>query len=294
MALSSVPFALQNTAHSAEIFRQAVSSLLPNAGGIQQPGDFNVTQTGTPSMAVSVSVGRCWIPGTNVSNLSGQTYSKQGMYFGLNDAAVTKTIAASDPTNPRIDVVYLCVKDSFYSGATDSIDLYVVTGTPAATPVEPTVPANSIALATIAVAANATTIVNANITMKSLFYVGEGVAVSVTPNALYTSATGFRSVKVRRVRNRAVLNGAFTNVGTTTWTAGTNYTLGTLPSGYAPPANQAERFPITWATTSGSNPVPGWAGIDSTGNITFALSSTISGAAANLYIMSVSHTWDVI
>lgn len=294
MAINAAPFALKNLGLDAEPLRQAVASLVPNAGGITQTGDFPVTQTTVPSLGVSVGVGRAWMPGTDVANYAGQTYSAQGQYFALNDAAVTVNLATANATNPRIDTIYIGTVDTFYGGATDIIKIDKVTGTPAASPVAPAAPTNSITLATVAVAANATTIVNANITAATNFVVGEDVAKTVTPNGLYTSASGFRPVKVRRVRNRAVLNGAFTNVGTTTWTAGVNYTLGTLPAGFAPPSGQAERFPITWATTSGSNPVPGWAGVDSTGNITFALSSTISGAAANLYIMSVSHTWDVI
>jgi hypothetical protein len=164
MALSLVPFALQNAAHSADIFREAVSSLVPNTGGVVQSGDFPVTQTGTPSMAVQVGVGRAWIKGTEAGDLAGQTYSKQGLYFAFNDAAVTKTVTTANATNPRIDVVYIFVKDQQYSGTSNLVDFAIAAGTPAATPTVPTIPANALALAQVAVAANATSITTANVT----------------------------------------------------------------------------------------------------------------------------------
>ncbi|QAY16133.1 hypothetical protein SEA_SONALI_21 [Arthrobacter phage Sonali] len=164
MALSSIPFAMQNQAHNADLFRQALSSLIPNTGGVVEVGDLLVTQTGTPSMGVQIAAGRAWVKGTEGGDLSGKTYGKQGLYFALNDAAVTKTITTANATNPRIDVAYIAVKDTQYSGVLDNIDFGIATGTPAASPVAPSVPANALALANIAVAANATSITNANIT----------------------------------------------------------------------------------------------------------------------------------
>lgn len=164
MAISAVPFALQNVPINADVVREAVSSLIPNTGGIVQSGDFPVAQTGTPSMAVTVGVGRAWIPGTNVAYLAGQTYTKQGQYFVMNDASVTLSIATADNTNPRIDVVYIAIRDATYTGANNDAQLAVMTGTPAATPAVPAIPNNAIALAQVAVAANAASILNANIT----------------------------------------------------------------------------------------------------------------------------------
>lgn len=85
------------------------------------------------------------------------------MYDVLNDATVTLTVAASNPTNPRIDLVYIQVQDSFYSGSADQAIAGVVTGTAAASPAVPATPANAIAIATVAVGAGVTSIVNANI-----------------------------------------------------------------------------------------------------------------------------------
>jgi hypothetical protein len=241
MAISSVPFALQNVPINADVVREAVSSLVPNAGGIVQSGDFPVTQTGTPSMAVAVGVGRAWIPGTNVANLAGQTYSKQAQYFVLNDASVTLTIATADATNPRIDVVYIAIRDQNYTGTNNDAQLAVATGTPNATPAAPSIPSNAIALANVAVAAGVSSIVNANITTAA-------VPLAVTPpNTLQTLTTadatwayncqlfteydlqGHKMVTFQFIVARTG-GGAFT-VNTGAWTS---LFSNMIPSGYRP------------------------------------------------------------
>jgi hypothetical protein len=173
LALSSVPFALQNQPHNADVFRQAVSSLVQDTGGVVEAGDFGVTQTGTPSLAVSVAAGRLWLPGNNLGLVSGEPFSKQAMYFVLNDGPVIVPISTPNSLNPRIDVIYIQTPDTFYSMASDVPVLNVLVGTPSATPVVPTnLPNNATALANVAVAANAPSISNANITARALAVVG--------------------------------------------------------------------------------------------------------------------------
>jgi hypothetical protein len=164
VAISAAPFALKNLGLDAEQLRQAITALLPGGAGLVSTGDLAVTQTTTPSMGVSVGVGRAWLPGTNVSNFTGANYNKQGFYFALNDAPYTVALATADTVNPRIDLIYIGVQDKIYGAASDGIAINVVTGTPAATPAVPTLPASSIALAQVAVAANAPSVTNANIT----------------------------------------------------------------------------------------------------------------------------------
>jgi len=120
-------------------------------------GELLVAESDTPAMTVQVAGGRCVIVGTE------GTY--QGSYFCENRGAATGVVVtAADPTDPRIDLVVAKVEDSAYSGATDAWSIAVVAGTPASSPVSPTAPANSIPLASVAVAAAATTILDANIT----------------------------------------------------------------------------------------------------------------------------------
>lgn len=124
--------------------------------GVVGPGDLAVTQNGTPNMSVNVAAGKVFVDGTE--------NAVQGAYLGVNDATVNLAISASDPTNPRKDLVVARVQDAEWSGATNSWSLAVITGTPAASPAEPAVPANAHVLALVDVDAGATSITNAKIT----------------------------------------------------------------------------------------------------------------------------------
>ncbi|MHB8671815.1 MAG: hypothetical protein ACYDAD_14855, partial [Acidimicrobiales bacterium] len=132
-------------------------------------GDLAVTANGTPNMSVNVAAGEIWIPGSITT--------RQGLYYGLNDASVNLTITPSDPTNPRNDLVVATVQDAQYAGATNTWLLQVIAGTPAGTPLDPTVPANSYKLARVVVAANAASIVSGNITdlRSAIVPAGSGV-----------------------------------------------------------------------------------------------------------------------
>ena len=107
-------------------------------------------------MSVDVAAGAAFILGTET------TY--QGTYYFQNDATVNMVIAASDPTNPRNDLVVAQVRDANYSGASNDARLFVVTGTPNASPVDPTVPADTLTLARVRVDATVTSIVAGKVT----------------------------------------------------------------------------------------------------------------------------------
>lgn len=156
MALRNPPLYLQAGSHTAENDRLGMQGLVSTAGVRSLVNDFQVTQSATPGMSVSVAAGWAWILGT--------TSSTQGTYSVYNDAAVTLTVSTADATNPRIDKVCVSIRDSAYAGSSNDVILQVVTGTPAASPTAPATPASSMVLATIAVAAGVTSIVNANIT----------------------------------------------------------------------------------------------------------------------------------
>jgi hypothetical protein len=157
MALRTPPSWLQNGSHPAENDRLTTTGILWKSQGVADYGSMKVSQSGTPAMTVSVAVGHALIAGTQTSN--------QGFYIAYNDAATTVAIATASPTLPRIDRIVVTVQDSFYGGTANNQVLFqALTGTPNASPVAPAVPNNSISLATIAVAANQTTVVNGNIT----------------------------------------------------------------------------------------------------------------------------------
>jgi hypothetical protein len=155
MAVRTPPSWLQNGSHPAENDRLTTQALWATTGIIKSTS-LAVTQNSPAGLSVLVASGWAAIVGTTQSNM--------GTYVGYNDATTTLSITTADPTNPRIDLVCMTVQDAYYTGSLNDVILQVVAGTPAGSPVAPTLPANSISLATIAVGAGATSITNANIT----------------------------------------------------------------------------------------------------------------------------------
>ena len=176
MALRTPPSWQQNGSHPAENDRLSMQALYATTGTIGT-SSLAVTQNGTPNMSVNIAAGWAAIVGTYQANM--------GVYTAYNDATVNATIATSNPTLPRIDLVCLTVSDSYYTGATNTVAVNVVTGTAAASPAVPATPTNSIALAQIAVAAATTSIVTGNIT---------DVRTPVTTNLPLVTLTGTQTL----------------------------------------------------------------------------------------------------
>lgn len=172
MTVRSVPIFLQAGSHPAEETRLMLGGMLGTvtgsfsggvassdpAHGVVNQGDLAVTQNGTPNMSVNVSAGGAFIRGTQSAN--------QGAYHVWNDATVNLSVTAADPTNGRRDLVIAQVRDAYYSGATNDARITIVTGTPAASPSDPSLAAfpNALVLARITVAALDTAINTADIT----------------------------------------------------------------------------------------------------------------------------------
>lgn len=156
MTATDTPTFIAAGGETAEETRRSLGAVLGLRGGIIGPDDLAVTQNGTPNMSVDVAGGQVVIPGTEA------TY--QGFYICENRGNTDVTIGTADSTNPRRDLVIARVRDSGYSGIADGFDITVVTGSAAASPVDPAVPDNCWVLARVSVAAGATSITNANIT----------------------------------------------------------------------------------------------------------------------------------
>lgn len=166
MTVQTVPYALQNASHSAAVFRQATSAPFQSAG-ILGVGELAVSQQGTPNMSVILGAGRAMVAGSQVTPPSGLAFTTQAMYNVLNDGSITLTVTTANATNPRIDAVYVGVQDAFYSGSNNQAVAGVVAGTPAPSPVAPSIPVNSYLIGYIAVGAGVTSIVTANITQQT-------------------------------------------------------------------------------------------------------------------------------
>lgn len=197
MALRTPPSWLQNGTHPAENDRLTTHSLIFSTGGVADVSSMKVSQTATPSMAVAVSAGHAIIPGTQTAT--------QGFYAAYNDASTNVTIAAASPTLPRIDRIVVTVQDAYYGGtANNQVIFQAVTGTPAGSPVAPAAPANSLTLALVAVAANAASILNADITDSRTY--AQFNESQITPsdtaaNSLVINSIAAQSGKAMRVNN---------------------------------------------------------------------------------------------
>lgn len=155
MALRNPPSWLQNGSHPAENDRLSMQAIFATTGII---GSSSLAVTANSPVGMSVRVASGW------AAIVGSTQPNMGVYTVYNDATTVLTVSASDPTNPRIDRVVATVQDAYYSGAFNDVIFQVIAGTPAGSPVAPATPANSISLATIAVAASATQINSGDIT----------------------------------------------------------------------------------------------------------------------------------
>lgn len=106
---------------------------------------LGVTAHGTPDLAVAVA--------------AGTAYAEDGTRF-TPAAVASLAVTAANATNGRKDLVYL---------SSAGVVTYLA-GTAAASPTIPATPTGGFALAEIAVAANATTVVTGNITDKRKRY----------------------------------------------------------------------------------------------------------------------------
>ena len=145
-------------AHAARI----VASILATEGVVDVAGDsFKVAQDTGSNMQIKVGSGTAG----DLAAVAGDL-TAQGLYVTEHqDATVTLAVAASDPTNDRIDRVILRIYDDDEDSSGNSYaDIEVIQGTPAASPSAPALPSHAITLATILVQATVTAITNSDIT----------------------------------------------------------------------------------------------------------------------------------
>jgi microcystin-dependent protein len=191
MAVETPPAFLQAGTYGAEQTRRSIYCLLARgasigsvAGGLVGPTDCALSPPGS-GMSVSVAPGEVIVPGS--------TSATQGGYYGRVSSSTSLSIAAADPTNPRIDTVIAQVQDAAYAGSTNSFQLAVVTGSPGSGATlsnllgKGSVPASSVVLGYVLVPANATNVVSADIASVAL-PVTLGAVNSVQPGDLILSA----------------------------------------------------------------------------------------------------------
>jgi hypothetical protein len=167
-----------------------VSAMLSPTGGSGSSAlsvGSGVRHSNSGALSVAVSAGLSVTVSAGFGVVQGSAAANSGTYVGVLDTAATLTCATADPINPRIDAVALVFTDNGNNTSTGVVEL--VTGTPATVPAIPTLPANALLLATIAVAANATTLSSGNITDKRPFYASVGgIAPALSANTYPATA----------------------------------------------------------------------------------------------------------
>jgi len=211
VAIRTPPLWLQAGSHPAENDRLGTQSIIGQSG-VRLATDLACTASG---FNVVVASGTVYVAGTVTAT--------QGMYQSYNDASVTLPISTAHPTLARIDRVVVTVNDSYYGSASDSAVITLLAGTPSASPVAPSIPANSVSLATVAIAAAATSITNANITdtrtrAASLDYVFRASGAATTPLTIQNNA-GTQVASIDYAGTLTAITLSATSVNGTTWSA---------------------------------------------------------------------------
>ncbi|MCU1494882.1 MAG: hypothetical protein JWO62_2646, partial [Acidimicrobiaceae bacterium] len=171
MAVEAFPAFLQGETYSAAITRRSENFMLQRGatvgsvvGGVNGATDLQVSAQGPAAMAVNIAVGEANIPGTSASTQSG--------YYFYNNATLGVAVATASGANPRIDLAAATVSDTAYGGS-DGGSCSVVTGTPAGSPVAPSLPGTSLGLADVLVPQSATSIIASDITdIRPFVYFG--------------------------------------------------------------------------------------------------------------------------
>lgn len=142
--------------YSAHADRTLIAALWPYAGVISS-GDLAVTQRAAGAdSSVDVAIGRAIVY---------QTGSDKAFFVNASGALQNVTLPASPGSNSRYDMIYAVVQDSTISGTVDNWSLVAVSGTAAASPVEPAAPSGAgvLLLARVTRTAGVATVLNAAI-----------------------------------------------------------------------------------------------------------------------------------
>jgi hypothetical protein len=138
-------------AYSAQNERQNMASLYGGGGGVTLAARSGF-RVGTPSTILSAT-STTWTLLPCSAVISPGAATAQGSYRWSADANVTGAVTAADATYTRKDIVYIQVNDSSSGDGSGALTAPVsyLAGTPASSPVAPTLPARSFLVGTITV-----------------------------------------------------------------------------------------------------------------------------------------------
>jgi hypothetical protein len=180
LAVLSPPVYLQNASLPSSTDRAVLAALLRGTLGSPRPGVLPTGATGESAINVTAST-----PADNKVTVPGMVVvipdAGIGAYIGVNDAPLAVTVPAAHATLDRKDLVVAQVADSTLGGSVDTFTIVTVSGTPAASPAAPAVPARSVSLAEVFVTHGGSTVIaSGNIVQKATLTGLRGTVVPST------------------------------------------------------------------------------------------------------------------
>tara|TARA_R110000787_G_scaffold117171_8_gene227721 strand:+ start:173 stop:1321 length:1149 start_codon:yes stop_codon:yes gene_type:complete len=174
-----------------------INSVLLNEGVVNTVGNsFLVAQQSSPNMTIKVGSGTAGDRAVVV----GDTALQGTFIVEHQSTSVTVPVTTANASNPRVDIVVLRVYDNtFDSSGKDYSDVEVIAGSPAGSPSAPSTPASAIKLATISVAAGATTVVTANIADARTEFAVDSTASVRMDGPLTINPAGSAAIELGRV-----------------------------------------------------------------------------------------------
>jgi hypothetical protein len=168
-----------------QTIRNALAGLIGRGDGA---GGFNARTGVFPNASDTAHVTTSGMTWSTIDMVAAVKHSTGGIYIVPHPAETSQPITAADPSQGRIDALDLQVQDhALDSSGFARGRLVYVAGTPSATPVEPTLTANSERVATWTVAAGAT---STGTPTTPRFTVARGGVVPVASSAAYPGAGG--------------------------------------------------------------------------------------------------------
>lgn len=186
------------SSYAANLDRMLIAAAFQYSG-VLTSSDFSVTQRGAGAdSSVDVTIGRAII--------YQQSSTDKAYFCNMTGATVNVPLPASPGSNSRYDMIYLQVRDSTLSGSVDDFLLTAVSGTAAASPVEPAAPSGqSLLLARVTRTAGTPNVVNSAIQDRRVVLrlphsqvedgVNNGVGITATTpnNGSTTCGVAFRA-----------------------------------------------------------------------------------------------------
>lgn len=120
------------------------------------------------------------------------------------DGGQTPAVSVGDPSNPRIDTVWLKANDVQQGDGDNRVHVGVTQGTPSSSPVAPSAPSGATAIAAMRVPAGATSLSGATQTTQRQYAIPYGATLGLLASYRYSTNGAFDTTKYKKTTRCAV------------------------------------------------------------------------------------------